>query len=270
MKKKNKILVAGISIVAINLATLFSATIAWFNTNRTVSTYGMVIKGSPDHNLDVLERHIYCWDYDHDIPIETDDLKLEPYDCFITTRNVYARKFLRLSLKFSSAITSNTYLHIQVTCTGALTTISERTGDEVVATNISNLIQFKFYDNIGGAIHSSTNNVTTIYNDCRTLFQSINDNQANKFVQLTTTNDVVTASKPNMVIENMSIPLTPTNSPNYVTEFYIEYTYNEDLIAYYQSHADETFDLNVFTGSTVIAFDDDVRTITIDTITLNS
>ena len=79
MDKKKKIIVAGISFVGINLSTLLTATVAWFNTNRTVSATGMVVKSRNEQNVDVLAKHIYTWDYQHDEPIETDDLGADAY-----------------------------------------------------------------------------------------------------------------------------------------------------------------------------------------------
>ena len=160
MEKKKKIIVAGISFVGINLSTLLTATVAWFNTNRTVSSTGMVIRARNEQNVQVIAKHIYTWDYQHDEPIETDDLNLEPYDCFITTRNVYARKFLKLTLQYPNGVPANTYLSLTVDCFGDLT--YEKNNSTYVATNISNLIQFKYYDNITGVIDETS--VATIYN----------------------------------------------------------------------------------------------------------
>ena len=267
MEKKVKIMVAGISFVGINLSTLLTATIAWFNTNRTVNATGMIIAPRNEQNVDVLAKHIYTWDYVHDEPIETTDLNLEPYDCFITTRNVYARKFLKLTLQYPNGVPANSYLSLQVDCTGSLTYTNQQNGETYVATNISNLIQFKFYDNINGGIHET--DVATIYNDCSAVFSGINT--FSKFVNLSGSNENITGSKPSNSIEDHSIPLaSATSVSDYTTDLYIEYTYNTDLIAYYQANAEATFDLTVFTGSQQIAFSPDITRITIDTYTSHS
>ena len=267
MEKKTKIIVAGISFVGINLSTLLTATIAWFNTNRTVEASGMIITARNEQNVDVIAKHIYTWDYEHDEPVETTDLNLEPYDCFITTRNVYARKFLKLTLQYPNGVPANSYLSLQVDCTGNLTYVSEQDGETYVDTKISNLIQFKYYDNINGGIRET--DVATIYNDCVSVFEGINT--YSKFVNLSTLNNDVTGNKPTKSIEDHSIPLAPATSvSDYTTDLYIEYTYNTDLIAYYQANAEATFDLTVFTGSQQIAFYPDISRITIDTYTSNS
>ena len=264
MEKKKKIIVAGISFVGINLSTLLTATVAWFNTNRTVSSTGIVIRARNEQNVNVIAKHIYTWDYQHDEPIETDDLNLEPYDCFITTRNVYARKFLKLTLQYPNGVPANTYLSLTVDCTGDLT--YTKNNSTYVDTQISNLIQFKYYDNITGVIDETS--VATIYNSCKTVFNRIN--AMSKFVNLTTSGDDVIGDKPNKSIEDHSIPLAPASDISvYTTDLYIEYTYNTDLIAYYQANAEATFDLTVFTGSQEITFEPDISRIIIDTQTSN-
>lgn len=261
MEKKTKIIVAGISFVGINLSTLLTATVAWFNANRTVSASGMVVSSRNEQNVDILAKHIYTWDYQHDEPIETTDMNLEPYDCFITTRNVYARKFLKLTLQYPNGVPANTYLSLTVDCRGPLFDVNN---PEYVDTNISNLIQFKFYDNIAGGIDETS--VATIYNSCKTVFNGISN--MSKFVILTNNGDDVTGSKPTNSIEDHSIPLAQSSNVGaYTTDLYIEYTYNTDLIAYYQANAEATFDLTVFTGSQEITFSSDIWRIIIDTHT---
>ena len=264
MEKKKKIIVAGISFIGINISTLLTATVAWFNTNRTVTASGVVIRARNEQNVNVIAKHVYTWDYQHDQPIETNDLNLEPYDCFITTRNEYARKFLRLTLQYPNGVPANTYLSLTVDCFGDLT--YSKNNSTYVATNISNLIQFKYYDNITGVIDETS--VTTIYNSCKTVFNRINS--MSKFVNLTTSGDDVIGSKPNLSIEDHSIPLAEvSNASAYTTDLYIEYTYNTDLIAYYQANAEATFDLSVFTGTQEIVFSADISRIIIDTQTSN-
>ena len=264
MEKKKKIIVAGISFLGINISTLLTATVAWFNTNMTVASTGMVITTRNEQNVIVIAKHVYTWDYQHDEPIETDDLNLEPYDCFITTRNEYARKFLKLTLQYPNGVPANTYLSLTVDCTGELT--YTKNNSTYVDTQISNLIQFKYYDNITGVIDETS--VATIYNSCKTVFNGINT--MSKFVNLTTSGDDVIGSKPSSSIEDHSIPLAQaSNVSAYTTDLYIEYTYNTDLIAYYQANAEATFDLTVFTGSQEIVFSPDISRIIIDTHTSN-
>ena len=268
MNKKKKIIVAGISLIGINISTLLTATFAWFNTNRKVSGDGMVIKARNEQNVDIISKHIYTWDYVHDEPVETTDLNLEPYDCFITTRNEYARKFLKLTLQYPNGVPANSYLSIQVDCFGSLSYTKTDNGvtKTYVDTQISNLIQFKYFDNKNGEIRET--DVTTIYNDCKAKFDSINT--LSKFVSLSGSGENITASKINSV-ESHYIPLAQSSSvSSYTTELFIEYTYNTDLLAYYQSHAEASFDLTVFTGSQEITFDADISRIIIDTYTVNS
>ena len=267
MEKKKKIIVAGISLLGINFSTLLTATVAWFNTNRTVTASGIVVKARNEQNVNVIAKRIFTWDYVHDTPTETDDLNLEPYDCFITTRNVYARKFLKLTLQYPNGVPTNTYLSLTIDCTGDLTYVSENDDETYVDTQISNLIQFKYYDNINNGIDETS--VTTIYNSCVSVFDDINT--MSKFVNLTGSGDNAVGSKPAKSIEDHSIPLaSAANAGVYTTDLYIEYTYNTDLIAYYQDHAEATFDLTVFTGNQIISFSPDITRIIIDTHTSNS
>lgn len=263
MDKKKKIIVAGISFVGINLSTLLTATVAWFNTNRTVSASGMVVKSRNEQNVDVLAKHIYTWDYVQEGAIETTDLNLEPYDCFITSRNVHTRKFLRLTLQYPNGVPANTYLSLTVDCFGRLFNANH---PEYVDTQISNLIQFKYYDNITGLVDETS--VDTIYDSCMDVFDDISN--LSKFVNLTGSGDNVVGTKPSLSIEDHSIPLAPSSNVGaYTTDLYIEYTYNTDLIAYYQANSEA--DLTVFSASgQQITFNPDISRIIIDTHTLNS
>ena len=276
MNKKTKIMVAGFSFIGINISTLLTATIAWFNTNRKVEADGIVIKPRNEQNVDILAKHIYAWDYEHDVPIETTDLNLSPFDCFITTRNVYARKFLKLTLQYPNGVPANSYLSIQVDCYGNLTYVSEEDGETYVDTKISNLIQFKYYDNINGGIDETS--IDTIYSSCSDIFDGnveegqpdLTANTLSKFVNLSGSGENITGAKPTKSIENHSIPLAQSSGVTaYTTDLYIEYRYNDDLINYYQSHAEASFDLSVFTGSTTIPFTADISRIILDTYTNN-
>ena len=132
---------------------------------------------------------------------------------------------------------------------------------------MSNLIQFKYYDNINNGIDETS--VATIYSTCVTTFDNINT--LSKFVTVTGTGENAVGSKPTKSIEDHSIPLAAAaNASVYTTELFIEYTYNTDLIAYYQDNAEVVFDLNVFTGATEIEFNPDISRIIIDTQTSNS
>ena len=160
----------------------------------------MVIKARNEQNVNVLYKKIYTWDYQLDEPIETDDLNLEPYDCFITTRNVHARKFVKLVLQYPNGVPANTNLSISVDCSGNLTYV--KNNETYVATEMSNLIQFKYYDNINNGIDETS--VATIYSTCVTTFDNINT--LSKFVTVTGTGENAVGSKPTKSIEDHSIP----------------------------------------------------------------
>ena len=265
MNKKTKIIVASVSFIGINISTLFTATIAWFSTNRKVSAAGMIISARNEDNVGVTSKHIYKYDTENKHAIETSDYTLNAYDCFITLNNENARNFIRLSLYYPNGVPENTRLYVQVDCEGRLfRTVENKT---YVDTNISNLVQFKYFDNKNGDIDTST--VDDIYNDCVTVFDSINT--YSKFVTLTTSGDDVIGSKPANSIYDNSIILAPTNGVPYQTELFIEYRYNEDLITYYQNNAKEKLDTQVISSAVnLISFTSDIKKITIDTITTNN
>lgn len=256
--KKAFILGAAVITVGVNLTTIFAGTWAWFNANKQVTASGMSISVRNPDNVQIIEKHIYAWDYETDEPIETNDLNLEPYDCFITSRNVYARKFLRLKLMYPNGVPENTNLCIQVNCTGDL--YKETGGVNYVDTNISNLIQFKYFDNKNNDI--STVDTSTIYADCKSVFESMDN--LSTFVEVSGSGEAKTASKENFTITNNDIALEETSDTNFITELFIEYTYNEDLLAYYQDNSEIEFDLDVFTGATTVEFDPDVTKLSID------
>ena len=277
MNKKTKIMVAGFSFIGINISTLLTATIAWFNTNRKVEADGIVIKARNEQNVDIIATHIYTWDYEHDVPIETDDLNLSPFDCFISNRNVYARKFLKLTLQYPNGVPANSYLSIQVDCYGNLTYVSEEDGETYVDTKISNLIQFKYYDNIHRGIDETS--IDTIYSSCSDIFDGkVEEGETDytvdtlsKFVNLSGSGENITGAKPTKTIENHTISLVQASGvSSYTTDLYIEYRYNDNLIDYYIRHAEESLDLNLFEANgTEIAFTPDISRIILDISTIN-
>ena len=261
MKKKTKLIVASLGIIGMNLGTVLTATVAWFSANERVTGQGMEIVASTNETVQVVDKAIYMKDYDTDTYIQTDNLDLAPYDCFIQARNTDARKFVRLTLRYPNGIPANTKLLLGLECTGSLwKTIG---GQEYVAENISNLIQFKVFDNINGDVDDT--NIQTIYDGCKAKFESM-DNVAT-FVTLSGSGESETASKESSYIEDASIQLTPTSDADFRTDLFIEYTYNQELLSFYQGHANVNFDLNVFTGSTEIEFTPDVTKLIIDTRT---
>lgn len=261
MKKKTKLIVASLGIIGMNLGTVLTATVAWFSANERVTGSGVEIIASTNETVQVMDKSIYMKDYDTDTYIQTDNLDLAPYDCFIQARNTDARKFVRLSLRYPNGIPENTNLLLRLECTGNLWKTIE--GSQYVAENISNLVQFKIFDNKNGEIDDTS--VQTIYDGSKAVFENINASAT--FVNLSGDGNSQTASKPATYIESSSISLDSTSDPDFRTDLFIEYTYNTDLLNFYQNHANVDFDLNVFTGSTEIEFAPDVTKLVIDTTT---
>ena len=259
--KKGFVLGTAVVTLGVNIATIFGGTYAWMCMNKSVEATGMQIKAGNPNNVEIIEKHIYAWDYQTDTPIETTDLNLEPYDCFITTRNDDARKFLRLKLKYPNGIPENTSLSISVECTGNL--FKKLNNVDYVDTNISNLIQFKYYDNKLNSI--DTTSVDSIYHNCKSIFNDMDT--LSTFVEISNSGEQKSASKDSYTIVSNDITLEATEASEFTTELFIEYTYNEELLEYYQDNSGVEFDLSVFTGSTEISFEPDVTKISIDLAT---
>lgn len=261
-KKRRLILTAGVITLGVNLTTLFAGTWAWFNANKAVTATEMVVRAKDPNNVQIVSKRIYGWNYTTDTPEETNSFKLEPFDCFITSRNQYARKFVRLGLRYPNGISANTSLSIAVECTGNLYYTKNST--EYVDTKISNLIQFKYFDNKNGDIH--TTDVDTIFTESTELFKTIPTSST--FVTVSGTKPNQTASKPNNTIVNTDVELDSTSDLSFETELFIEYTYNDTLLNYYQDNAEVDFDLSVFTGATTVDFDADITQLSLDLQTL--
>lgn len=268
MKKffQNKIVrtLALCSIVGFNLISLCMLTFAWFISKTKEQTRASEISISAICDVEIVGNNveIYGFDIENDVPILCDTYVLNPYDSFIPTRNAHNRKFLKMKISYPNYIPADNFLKITITCAS-----DKYTGnDGFVLRDISNLVQFKYYDNKNQTIRTEKvmdadgetvlfePTPTTIYNDCVEVFDEIDE--LDTFVS-----NATTSTKSAVIVNDSAIPLTQNMDKSYSTELFIEYNYNDALAEYFKDNCGTDFDISVFSGQNSIKFNPDILTI---------
>ena len=246
----------------VSLFSLFSTTYAWFTAIRTqkVTTNSFAVTAGEE--IQIEGYTIYGWDYDSDSPIISDSMMLNAYDAFIPTRNTNNHKYLKASLLFPQGLIANSTLTVSIRCTGDL---ANEEDDNILATNISNLVQFKYLINseIDGEYLIDTTSAATIYSDCADEFATGKyDSSLTKFVNISnaeSTSVSAGASKQNSVLTQI-ITFSEAIPEGERKELFIEYDYNVELIDFYESHCGNSSQIERFEGETV-TFEADIADI---------
>ncbi len=143
-RKQKKILTvaAGIANLSFTLTVAATATYAWFRENRRVSATGMSVQCAvPDSKL---TWEILRYDDDLKSGISSDnvlDYYLDPYDQYITSRNIHSNVLLKATMTFDDGdlFTSGDQLYVDIKCGNE--TVYD--GDKHVRSLTSNIAQFK-------------------------------------------------------------------------------------------------------------------------------
>lgn len=249
-RKSNKtIRIAAISLIAaFSLISCFTGVYAWFNANtdRESSAENIKVVNSTEMTLD--NHDIYEYDFEKDYPAKTDSLVLHGYDCFVESQNEYNKKYVVVNFTFPFGIPANKHMKIDI---NAPTDNYFDTDEVKVTKNVSNLIQFKFFNNSSNTIPITGKTDKEIYDACRAQFKTISD--YDNFVT-----DTVKGTKSN--ISNTSLALA-TSSTSCNVQIIIEYTYDEYLIEVYKNRSGVDYDITFFKEKTVVKFAADISLI---------
>lgn len=247
MKLRTKLISSILSVVCGAAMVVFAVTtFSWFSSNRQVDASGIKARAYIDETAQLydLTYSVYGFDIQTNKPSKetgkNPDLKLGDYDMIIKGRNTYNRRTMRIPLTFPNGHSGDSKLKIEIECEGPWTTISE--GKEIVAHEISNLVQFKFYDNYEGRISSATSeeeDLLKVYNECRAVFDDTAlAIQPYTFVNFTDIPDGISVSGKNakLTVEVEMPSLLSTE--NITSDFFIEINYNEKLVEYFRYNSD--------------------------------
>ena len=256
---KAKIISAAISIACIATLIGFGMTsFAWFTDNKNTDSNGLTISSIVQQSVDIIDDHfkVYYFDIEQDKAVEAeDDFILAPYNMFVPARNAYNRKFVRMSLRYPGNATGGQKLLLTLTCKGDLFKEDGHTEEEV----ISNLIQFKFYDNYLGVIEKvgGSVNVQDVYEQCVSVFDQIEEKTT--FVTIGEDGNAVKEEK--VIALTVQMPSLEDKSKQIVSDFFMEIDYSETLIDYFKLHGAYNFNLSYFETGSEIEFREDIETI---------
>ena len=218
----------------------------------------MTLRTIVQQSVDIVEDHfeVYYFDVDQDRAVEVDDdFILAPYNMFVPARNVYNRKFVRMSLRYPGNALSGDKLLLTLTCKGDLLKEDGITEAEF----ISNLIQFRFYDNFEGEIRKVGDDVTVqnVYEDCVNVFNNINQK-----ITFVTLNSGGTATKSGKIVAlTVEMPSLKDKTKELRSDFFMEIDYSETLINYFKDHGAYNFDLSYFQTGSGVEFKEDIEKI---------
>lgn len=250
MDKKYKMKAAGlIGLTVLSCASMFvSLTAAWFTSVRNAETATQGFQVAQDDSLEV-GFEVYEYDEDNltgrvaeDRVVEDENnnksfyskFALPQYDSFITERNVYNNKILRVEVLSKGTTDSTSKFSLSVPCSGNFLD-----KDDMVTRNMSNIIGFKYFLKHELANPSSIDETSAskIYDSAYGVFSTINDTKS--YVEINNVNGKEVGAKVEnntIVFENLDID---ENAADSTTVLYLEYFYKENLVDYYFEHSND-------------------------------
>lgn len=232
---------ANIMIIGFSAIAASTATVAWFNFQKTVEGEGISIRS-------VTADQTVSWDilrYDDEVKSgvmshKASDFYLPSYDQYITDKNLYSNVILAATVLTPLGMSADQQLYVDITCNGALF------NDSKIADFTSNICQFKAtvysYTNTEGEELSSNASIDTTNAD--TAYRT-----ATSFFKGTTSGSVsfvtVKSSTPNKDRDN-KITIIPrfNSSGEEVTRMmvYLECSYSPQLVDFYLSKLGDTLE----------------------------
>ena len=262
---KKSVVAALSSLLAMNVVCLGMLTFAWFTANQRADNSMGQITAISDDPLDV-DFEIYEYDEDNrtgriavdkietledGTEKETSRFALPQYDTFITERNTYNNKILRMEILWKSAADSSTTFSLDIPCSGDFT--SKVDGVDKVTKNMSNIIGFKYFLRHDLDVELDESTAGKIYDSAYSVFDGINDK-----VGYVNVDSNKVGSKLNDKTVHLSNLDVDENATDNKTILYIEYFYDESLIDYYFDHSEDSKPTADNLASTAISFNCDI------------
>ena len=266
LKGKKEIIFSCV-ILSISFFAALTGTYAWFTANRALSVLISNVS-CYDPTVKNISSEFYRWNEDklQGEKIKNKTFILEEYDSFILSRNEKIDKIIRVTIDHIAPLENDMYISLKANC-GSDSIFGD---NNYVNKEISNIIQFQAFlaynvnqNNEKTEINTNVNEESddAIFSSVHTYFKSetIKD-EFTTFVDIKTdvNNPTKEASKKiKFCDESILIPQGTVSSV-----FYIDYTYNTDLVDFYFANSDVDKDVGLITGS-VIEFLDDIENISI-------
>jgi len=246
--KKTK-LAALMTLTLANIAGLCFVTFAWFIAKNNIDSNADQISVVAGSDVDI-DHTLYAYDENAKAGVITEDFSLQQYDSFILERNVYACKILRVEVTGSSSSSFT----VEIPCSGSFTTKSQKDQDrDIVASNISNIVSFKYLVKSDYPSIDETN-AATIYSTAKTAFDGISTSKS--FV---TVGASIATSQKNDTIRFSNINLNASTGKQVI---YIEYNYDETLVDFFYQNSDASApSVDSIQENEIIDFAADISTI---------
>lgn len=267
---KKRVFAALGSLIVMNFVCLSFLTFAWFTANQKVDNGMNNITAISDDPIDV---SFELYEYDEDnltgrIAVDsttTDESEneitlsrfaLPQYDTFITERNTYNNKIMRIEVTSKGEVDSSTKFALDIECTGSFT--ENVSGEEKVTRNMSNIIAFKYFLRHELSDSSLLNETTAgnIYDSSYSIFSGITTSYSYVSVE-----DNVGTKVSNNKISLPALDIDE-NDENHVTVLYLEYFYDENLVDYYFENSNDQKPTADNLESTTINFACDIKNFT--------
>ena len=273
-KGAKEIIFSGV-ILSISFFAAITGTYAWFSATRAVnvavsnvSCYDPTVKNISyefyQRNENTLEGELVD-------SKSTNPFILDEYDSFILSRNEKIDKIIRVTVDHIAPLEKDMNISLKANCGNAEIFDKNSLDKKIVDRKISNIIQFQAFlaynvneNNEKTQINASINeeSADTIFSSSHSYFKSeIYKNEISTFIDISTNaNSPTKEASKNIQFCDKSITI-PQGTISSV--FYVDYTYNPDLIDFYFANSDVDKDVGLITGGNVINFDDDIETISI-------
>lgn len=261
---KKKVLAALGSLIAMNVVCLSMLTFAWFTANQRADNAMNQIVAISDDPLDV---DFELYEYDEDtltgrVAIDRKEsledgterdisrFALPQYDTFITERNTYNNKILRIEVSWKTTADSNTKFSLDIPCSGDFT--SNVGGEDKVTKNMSNIIGFKYFLRHETNAILDESSAGSIYDSAYSVFGNIDE----KVGYVSVEGEVGTKVNDKTIhLSDLDIDESATDNK---TILYLEYFYDESLIDYYFEHSEDSKPTADNLASNAISFSCDI------------
>lgn len=253
-----------------NVVCLSFLSYAWFTAKQRVDNGMNSITAVSDDPIDVTFE-LYEYDEDNltgkvatgsnaldenNNEISLSRFALPQYDTFITERNTYNNKIMRIEVKSNGNVDSSTKFSLEIECDGAF--VENVNGEDKVTRNMSNIIGFKYFlkHELANASTFSEATPGAIYDNAYAAFNNITTEYSYVSIE---SGSGVKVSNNKIQFPAMDID---ENAADSVTVLYLEYYYSQDLVDYYFEHSNDQKPTAANLESTSINFACDITTFT--------
>lgn len=261
---KGKIIASSVTLACIGSLIAFGiSSFAWFSYSPSVIADGLEIETAVSENvsIDFDTFEVYCKEDEQSSAYISKNLDLGTYNLLLNSDesngNDYTKRFYRFKIDYPHRDEDSKTLSMAF----CLKDGSKYKDDGKVAPYISNVVQFKFFDNYSSTIptvNDGKTNVEEVYNSCVSVFDNISN---------TSTFVVSNVKNGNLVV---TFDLGSLQNGQESTDFIIEADYSSTLLdAFVNSYAEgekEGYEYIISNHDKVGTFNKDIKEISFDLI----